>query len=355
MKKIKIIHLVENLNTGGLEKIVATLAKGINQTKFETEVWCLVNGGSIADQLIKEGVRVKLLNYKSYRNPLTFLNLAKRLKKENVQVTHMHGFFASVLGMGASLLAGICTKIVHVHTSFYTLSFKNILLNKWINARATKVIYVSEKSRNLFLQEGYGTLEKSIVIYNGIDYNPCVNQEQLDAPIISTVASLYIHKGHDILIKAIPEVLKKIPKAHFWIIGKGPLEATLKRLAKNLNIEENITFWGEKNDINKMLSQSSLFVLPSLREGLPISIIEAMAQSKAVIASEVGGVSEIVEDNVTGLIVDAKNTKQLAEKITILLSDTTLRDKMGKNGRLAYENKFQASIMLNHIENVYLN
>ena len=121
--------------------------------------------------------------------------MAKLLRNSNIQITHAHGFFGAVMGVVASILAGIKCRFVHVHTSFYNLSKKNIYLNKWISLKATKVIYVSNISREAFLAQGYGRHKKSIVIYNCIEMPKGELGSNSSEDIIITVASLYKHKG----------------------------------------------------------------------------------------------------------------------------------------------------------------
>jgi glycosyltransferase involved in cell wall biosynthesis len=208
---------------------------------------------------------------------------------------------------------------------------------------------------------------KIIVVYNGVDqeiFIPAENQSALKARlgiqpadlVVGTVSSLYLHKGHRYLLQAVPLVLGAFPSTKFLIVGDGPLRKKLEGQAKDLNISAHLVFTGKRKDVPDLLSAMDVFVLPSCsREGLGISIIEAMALEKPVVATEIGGIPEVVADEETGYLVPPKNPDALAEAIVKFLQSPPRAKEMGRRGRARFEEKFTKRKMLSEVEYLYLN
>ncbi|HCG76369.1 MAG: hypothetical protein CO162_02405 [bacterium (Candidatus Ratteibacteria) CG_4_9_14_3_um_filter_41_21] len=354
MKKIKVIHLIEDLKIGGAERVVANIAEGLDKERYQISIWCLAGGGEIADELKAKGIDLKILGIGNYHNPLNILKLILLLKKERFNIVHMHGYFATTIGRIAARISGIPILVTHLHTTHYNLKLRNIIVDKILNLFTQKIICVSEAVKKSFIDTEDGAKGKFIVIYNGIDKKK-YTLHQLDdrREIITTVSSLYPHKGHTHLLKAMKEVLTSFPRVRFWIVGEGPLKEKLKKEAINLEISSQVSFLGKRKDIPEILSQSVLFVLPSLREGLPLTILEAIAVGLPVIATEVGGIPEAVIDKETGFLVPPENAEALAEAIINLLKNPKMMEEMGQKGRKIFEEKFTTQIMIGKLENLY--
>jgi glycosyltransferase involved in cell wall biosynthesis len=154
-------------------------------------------------------------------------------------------------------------------------------------------------------------------------------------------------------LHAISEVVKEIPKIKLLIIGKGEEENKLKDLAKSLDLTNKIIFIGLRHDVKKLLSLARLFILPSLWEGMPNVLLEAMAAGKAVIATEVGGIPEVVVHGETGILVPPEDSDALAKSIKYLLQDEIKINKMGETGRVQVEKHFTIAKMLERTEILY--
>ncbi len=179
--------------------------------------------------------------------------------------------------------------------------------------------------------------------------------------IILTVARLVEKKGIEYLIRAMVKIKEKIPDAVLYICGDGPLKNYLLELTKELKLEKNIIFlgWQKREDIFKLMQKATVFVLPSITaksgdaEGLPTVILEAMLHQLPVVGTLHSGIPEAVVDNETGFLVPEKDVDQLAEKITVLLQDLSLAEKMGYRGRQVLEEKFDLSKQIEKLENIY--
>jgi glycosyltransferase involved in cell wall biosynthesis len=351
--KIRVIHLAEDLRTGGIEHVIYTIAKCIDKTRFDIEVWGLVSGGEVADRLIAENIPVRILSVKSCYSPSAILKTIRMLKQAQPAIIHTHSYFANTLGRMAAIGAGVPVKIVHHHSTFHDYSKANVFIDRILNCITNDVIYVSEGVRHSFTQAGYRTA-KTTVLYNGIDSKPFEKRAiHRLKNTVSIVASLTEHKGHRFLLDAMQRVIKMVHDARLWIIGDGPLRSNLEELSLSLGISNNVRFWGMRTDVPDILMQSSLFTLASTREGLPMTIIESMAAGLPVVAPNISGIPELVIDGTTGLLVLPGDSIALANALTTLLQNPARAETMGQNGRLRFEALFTSSIMMSELERVY--
>jgi len=169
-------------------------------------------------------------------------------------------------------------------------------------------------------------------------------------PLILTVARLdNRHKGLDFLVSA----AALVPGAQFVIAGEGPDRAILESQAKSLGVADRVILLGHRSDIPDLLATCDLFVLPSFFEGLPVSVVEAMASGKPVVATAIGGTDEAVENGVTGLLVPPGDAVRLAEAIRAVLADAALAARMGSAGRRRAQEEFSAEMMIRRTEALY--
>jgi glycosyltransferase involved in cell wall biosynthesis len=204
-------------------------------------------------------------------------------------------------------------------------------------------------------------------IYNGIDFNSYCSdngsrnkvRKELGIDekqsVIGTVGNLYSVKGHTYLLKAFAIIKNRFPSAVVVIAGRGGLLDKLQKESADLNIQNNIRFLGFREDIHDLLQAMDVFVLPSISEGLPLSALEAMASKKPVVATDVGGMPEVVMNGQTGFTVPSKNPKSLAEKIMFLLENKNLADEMAEKSRNRVEKEFALENMVSRYQELYDN
>jgi len=352
--KIKIIHLVEGLETGGLEKIIAGIALGLDKKIYSSQVWCLLKGGALAEELKTNGVEVKILGIGSCYNPFNILKLIYLLNKSRPQIVHLHGYFACVIGRISAKFARVAVIISHLHTTFGLLKLRNIIIDKFLNLFTDKIICVSNKVKESFINAGYKIEKKSVVIYNGVDGEKFIPVEtDYRNNILINVGSLYPHKGQIYILKALKIVLEDYPETRLQLVGDGPLRKNLEEECRNLGICSKVKFLGLRDDVSSLLVDSGIFILASLREGLSVALIEALACALPVIASNIGGVGEIVIDGENGLLFPPEDIQALSLAIKSMLGDVEKSKKMGLEGRKIFEKKFTLEIMLKNIDTVY--
>jgi glycosyltransferase involved in cell wall biosynthesis len=218
-----------------------------------------------------------------------------------------------------------------------------------------RIVTVSEANR-LFMLSTFANQpgNRILAIPNGVDVDQFASgsptHSELGDPVVATIAGLNNQKGHEYLIKAIPLIKQHCPKAKFVFAGEGHLRERLEQLAVSLGAMDAITFVGKLEDVRPLLAQAAQVALPSLFEGMPISILEAMAAGRAVVATDVDGTSELVIDGLTGFLVPPRNPEKLAEKIVVLLKNRELRDTFGRNAQRRARDKFS----LEHMTASYL-
>ncbi len=352
--QINVLYLVDSLEMGGLERVVCNLALGVDRKKYNVEVCCIVSGGVVAEELLQKGINVHVLCIQEYGKWKNIKKLACLLKELDVDIVHIHGTFAQKIGVIAALIAGVAVKIVHIHTTFYNLNRKNVLIDRLLRNFVDRIIYISESCLESFKRKGYKNGKKSVVIYNGVRIP--VHSKEIEKGnnlIFAVVASLSRHKGHKYLLRAIHQTKDYDVRVKLWIIGDGPLKGELEKLAHELKIGEQVEFLGIREDVGHLLSEVDVFILPSLREGLSLALIEAMAHGKAIIASNVGGIPELIEDGETGLLVEPANAEKLVEKICCLIHDCEMRETLGRQARIFYEQRFTLDRMKSKIDKLY--
>lgn len=366
MNKLSVIHLVEDLKTGGAERVIADIAEGLDRKRFEAQVWCVARGGETADELREKGVEVRILGIRSYHNPLNIIRLSSLLKKEKPDIVHTHGYFASVIGRLAAKKAAIPFIITHVHSTYREYKKRHILIERYLSRCTRKIICCSEAVKNFVTGHEKIKEDKTVVIYNGVDeerfapvQDPLPARARFgidrESPVVGTVSSLTPHKGQRFLIQAAAKIRDTYPATSFLIVGDGPLRRSLEEQALRLNLQTSLIFTGARRDIPDLLSLMDIFVLPSSsREGLGIAIIEAMAMGKPTVATDIGGIPEVIQDGETGLLVRPGDSAALAKAIVELIDNPDRAKAMGKKGRRRFEQKFTRKTMLSKIEDLYL-
>lgn len=365
MYKKNVLHIVEDLKIGGLEELVRIIVTGLDREKYNVYICCIEEGGEIAQELIGSGINVDILGMKSYHNPLNILKLARYIKEKRIDIIHTHMYFANTFGRIAAILAKTPVIISTAYSNYFEYKKRNILMEKFLSRFTDKIIAASNSIKEFTVKQQKISAEKFVVIYD------CAATEKFsrkieagkikeelaidpDYSVVGCVARMVDVKGHAYLIQAAKEVLREYPKVKFLLVGDGPLKEELKSLSEKLGLEKNIIFTGMRRDIPEMLSVMDIFVLPSsLREGCPLSILEAMAMSKPIVATRIGGVPEEVSDGQSGILVAPKDAESLARGIIKLISDKDKAKEMGRVGRKIFEDKFSKEIMLNNIESLY--
>lgn len=363
-KKINVLQLMTDSKIGGAERVVLQLSKGLDINRFTVSICCLAERGPIFDEAEEAGIKIYSLGIKNRWDFLKILRLVKILKKLNIHILHAHLFHANILSRIIGKISNVPIIISTEHIMGMESSLR-ILVNRLTSTFVTKYIVVSEAVGGFLNKNVKIRPCKISTVLNGIEYNnfkiSLIAQEKLkeqfglttSQEVIGTIARLHRQKGHIYLLHAITKVVKVFPNAKFLVVGDGPLKYKLEELAHKLGIGNNVIFTGNQKDISTILSLINIFVLPSLWEGLPITILEAMAMKKPVVVTNVSGNPEVVIDNITGILVPPKEPTLLAEAILRLLRDKGLSLKLGEAGYQRGKEKFSKEQMIAKTAMIY--
>jgi len=360
---MNILYITNHLNIGGVTSYVLTLGTGLK--KRGHNVYVASSGGLMLPRFIEEGIKYIQIPIRTKKEvgpkilACTF-KLNKFLKNENIDIVHSHSRTTQVLASLLNKKKGI------VHITTWHGYFKRRILRRLFPCWGKKVIAISEQVKDHLIKDFKVDEKDIIVIHNGIDVNNFRDPDhQLkarikreyglgDSAVVGIVARLSDVKGHKYLIDAMKEVIKEFPGVNLLIIGEGREKDRLIRLAKNLEITKNVFFVPEVQDTKAVLSAMDVFVMPSLKEGLGLALMEAMASGLPVVGSNVGGIKTLIKDGVNGLLVEPTDVAGISRAILELLRNKGKADYLGEQARNFISENFSQEKMVRETEKVYM-
>jgi glycosyltransferase involved in cell wall biosynthesis len=364
-KNIKVIHIVDDLKIGGLERTLAMIALGLNKDRYDVSVWCLAGRGAVADELCGRGVSVRTFNFASLSRSKAFRELVRALKEEKPDITHSWGLSGGVLGRSASILAGVKVRILHVQNIYDKLPLKDRFIDWALSFFTDEIISCADAVKGSLVKNICIDPKKIHTIYNSVDlkvfgqqYDKASVRAELgigpDDIVVGSASRLVPIKGQSYLLQAAVPIMREYPHVKMLIVGEGPSKPVLEREAGDLGIADRVIFAGIRTDMPRMLQAIDVFVLPStVREGLPLTVAEAHASSLPVIATDVGGNREIVINMQTGLLVPPMDASALTGALRSLLNDPGKALEMGRAGKRRCEEVFSSTAMVASIGALY--
>jgi glycosyltransferase involved in cell wall biosynthesis len=332
------------------------LADGLKERGHKVKVICC--SPLLIKKCREKKIDVQKIPIFSEFDLIAAIKVAFLIKKEDIQILHLHSAHAHTIGILASLLAP--TKIVVSRRVDFHLR-KNPLSWLKYRIRIDKIIAVSYGVKKVLMEDGIDE-EKIDVVYSGIDLNKFKNQNgaylydefnlSRDSPIIGVIAALAPHKDHKNFIKAAYLIKKKVPQAKFLIVGDGPLKDELKSFTAQLNLKDSVIFTGFREDIPAFLSIFDIFLLSSYLEGFCTSLLDAQLLGVPIVATNTGGIPEIIEDGVNGLLAPPRDPTALAQAALKLIEDRALARKLAAAGKESVK-KFSKERMIASTEKIY--
>ncbi|MDD5259282.1 MAG: glycosyltransferase [bacterium] len=368
-EKINIIYVHGNSNIiSGQEKVLVNIAHGMQKDGHYPTV-ILPEPGQFADLLKKEGIPVHFLKLARFtrKNPLpyfvTVISLFFYIKKNNIQIVHTSGLFPNQYCSVAAKMAGIPC-IIHVHSTIYT---RREIKNSFLQL-ASLTIAISQSIRDRFIQEGADP-GKIIVIYNGLG----LNDYQLDhkkaidlkkelglndsRKVITQISQIIERKGIQYFIKMAKQLLALRKDVVFLLVGDDKLEPgymqEMKILAAEHGIQESIKFTGYRKEIPELTFISDVVVLNSFIEGLPLVLMQAMIMDRPIVATQIPGVDELIENGVSGILVTPGDYRAMAEQVNSLLDSPDKVKALTTAGRIKVADLMDLEKQISQIENVY--
>lgn len=342
------------------------LVRLVDKEKFLPTVGCLKGKGVIGERIEALGIKVKYFQVERFWNIIKLLKIISFFKKEKFDILHSYLFHANIIGRVFGRIAGIPIIISSIRVCEKGRR-SHLWMDRITNWMVDIEICVSKEVKNFTIEKAGIPEHKLKIVENGITdsfldaVTSCRNKKEeikgklgLDnSLIVGTIARLSRQKGIEYLIKTVKIVISKFPDITFIIAGKKLCREKLVDLSIELGISDKVKFLGFIKDIPKLLSVIDIFVLPSLWEGMPNVVLEAMAAEKPVIATDTGGSKDIIDNNINGVLVEPKNSEALAEAILKLLKNPDERERLGKAAEQRVKEKFPIDRMVSKTEQIY--
>jgi len=368
---LNVLHIISDSNIGGAGRHLLNILEYFDRRLLNIYVLCPA-GSLMAARCAEKGVQViemaRLPGDESFQIRGLFsriIEIVQIIKRYDIRTVHTH---ASFTGRLAARLAG-------VNCIFYTKhrldelkprqGMKDRLLNLVNHLTCSQVIAVSQAVKDNLIRQGVSA-GKIEVIYNGIDTEgfrrrsattratlPPGEKNGGYSATVGLIARLEKEKGHRYFLEAAKIILTRMKKIQFMIIGTGSLEKELKDYARKLKIDQYVVFTGLRDDIPELLAEMDIVVLPSLNESFGLGLVEGMCLGKPCVASNIGGIKEIIEDGKNGLLVKPADPVELAEKITFLINNPDEAHRLGQEAARTVEEKFGAREMVRKITLLY--
>ena len=363
-EKIRVLHLIGSLAAGGAERNLYYLGPHFKTSRFDHSICCMMSRGEFAEELEWAGVRIYELGYRRRYFLNTVMKLAGLLRREKIAVLHTHLFEPGLVGRLAAWLAGTPVIVTHEHGKTLWKKWHHRLFERLALWRTDMRIVVSEDIRGLRRKHEGVPDSKLELIENAVDPAKFDVDEMArqavrcdleidDYFVVGTVGRLVPAKAYDLFLKAARMLLGGNSRMKFVMVGDGYLRAELERRAVDLGIEDSVLFLGNRTDIPELLAAMDLYLITSAREGLPISLIEAMLAARPVVSTAVGGIPDVLADGRTGLLVESGNAGAIAGAVTDLMGDPARREAMGRAARREALERYSPDRVLAKLDGLY--
>jgi len=365
--RLSIAHIIYGLKYGGAEKLLIPLAAKLDPERFRVIVVALTCGGPVEEELRSLNINVRVLRRDGRFSIFDLARLIQLMKEQDIDIIHTHLQNADIW---AGLAAKLC-RIKHIST-FHGAYFKNsafeFLKQRLRVILPDKIIAVSENTASHCIRRLKVNPNKVKVIYNGVDSNrfkvgvePSLKKREIgisdNTIVLSAFGRLEIEKGHRYLIEAVSYLKTDYPnfnsKITVLIVGEGRLKKELMQMASELGVEEEVKFLGERDDIAELLGITDIVVIPSLSEGFSIVALEAMAAGKPVVATNVGGMPELITNETDGLLISPGDKSAVASAILALIENKDLAYRLSYAAKEKVTKNFSEEGMLAKIMQVY--
>ena len=372
MRRIKVLTLTDQLVYlgGGAERVAMEIATRLDQSRFESvfcasRYWEGARSDSVQDaerRMDAAGVRYFGLGRRSGTDLYRWLSLRGILRRERVDVLHSHMFGSNVGGTVIGRLARVPAIVAHEHTwSFEGRPLRRFVDRELIGRGSSVFIAVSrDDQRKMTEIEGVNP-KKILHVPNGIAPPPPPTGADVrsdlgipaGAPLVGTVSVLRPQKALDVFIRAAAELLRENPDLRVLLAGDGPLRGELTELVHSLGVQDRLLLPGYRSDASDVIAALDVAVSSSAFEGSPLAVMEYMESARPIVATRVGGVPDLIEDGVHGLLVDSGDEPGLAAAIRRMLDDPEAARRMGEAARERRRREFTVDLMVRRLEALY--
>lgn len=365
--KLKVCIVLPKLRIGGAEMHVLSLLKQIDRSRFAVSLLCLGPGDPRMEDEAKRSVEsFETVRFRWRRLPAALSAMTRFLRAGRFDVVHCHLPPADLVGRLAARLAGVPVIITTEHGKFLWKPWYYLAVERMLAGITDVRICVSGDIMEIRRRREGTPARKLVHIPNAVDTarfgSPARDRAAVRAefgwdpaaPLVVAVGRLEPEKNYELLLRAVDRLRTSVPGVRCLVVGDGTRRAALAELVDSLGIAAHVRLAGARADIADLLGAADVFALSSLKEGLPVSLLEAMAAGRGIVATAVGGVPETIRDGENGLLVPSGDAPALAAGIARLLSDGGLRARLGSAARAAAERDYDVKTIVARIENLYV-
>ncbi len=364
--KLTVCIILPKLRIGGAEMHVMSLLEGIDRSRFAVSLVCLGPGDPRMEEEAKRLVdSFETIRFRWRRCFAALAEMRRFLGSGRFDVVHCHLPPADLIGRVAARLAGVPVILTTEHGKFLWKPWYYLAVERMLGAITDARICVSRDIMEI-RRRREGTPERKLVhIPNAVDTarfgHPGRDRASVFAefgwdpasPLVIAVGRLEPEKNYELLLQAVDRLRPLIPSVRCLLVGDGTRRAALAALVDRLALASHVRLAGARADIPDLLGAADVFVLSSLKEGLPVSLLEAMAAGRGIVATAVGGIPETIRDGENGLLVPSGDTGALAAAIRKLLADGALRARLGSSARAAAERDYDVKGIVARVERLY--
>lgn len=360
---MRILFVIDELDIGGTEQQILELVRRIDRDRFEPHVCCFRYGRK-AKEIASFGVPVHHEPKRLKADPGLVFRLAGLMRRERFDIVQTYLWTANTWARLAARVAGVPIVVASErNVDIWEETYKRVI-GRWLARSTDCIIANSEAVRQYLLARGGLPPDKVVTIYNGVNFErfhaPCdpkVRRQELgiadDCVLAGVVARVEPAKDHGTLLQAMSLIRDRVPQLHLVVVGGGSEEERLRRMSRDLGIDDRVHFTGFRTDSAEWLQSVDFSVLSSVKEGLSNSVIESMAAGRAIAATEVGGNGEVIVPEETGLLVEPRDTTGLANALARLAESSDLRAQFGAAGQRRVESLFAVAPMVANTERLY--
>lgn len=360
MTKLKVLEIIGDATLAGAPRHLLSLLENFNYKKFS--LFCICPPGPLAGEIraLRKTIDLEIVPMRSKLDWQAIREIRTNIKHIKPDIIHVHGTRAGSLGRLAAI--GFKIPVIyteHLWTKQYKLTSRLAhqaqIAGLWFLDMFTNLnIAVSQAVKDFMVENQISRPSKIVVVYNAIEHpKKKVKIFAKSHPILGTIGTLNFQKGIQNLIRAMPQIIKEFPEVTLKIVGEGPYRKELEKLTRKLKLQEKIAFTGFVKDVEKELEEIDIYIQPSLSESFGLAIIQAMSLGIPVVATNTGGIPEVVTTGKSGILVEAGKPAALATGILELLRDKEKARKLGRLGAEEAKIKFNLKDMIKETEKIY--
>lgn len=362
----KVLHVIDSLHLGGAQEVVMNLATCGDRQRFSHEVATMHGRGVYWRRMEELGIPLHSLSPWKFL-PWYAISLPALLLRGKYDILHCHLVAANIIAKPLGWLCRVPVLLNHDHTNddYRATQRVRLALDTHSNRLATHLIAVSESCRTFLINREGVPADKITLVQNAIDLQrfSASGGSRVEArkslglpeagPLVVGVGRLNPQKNFSLFIRVAVEVLKCHPQTHFVLVGEGPEEGLLRRLAGEYGMGDRLHFLGYVPDTRGIYRAADVLLMPSLFEGLPMTLLEAMAMRVPVVASALDGIAEVVEDGRDGFLVPSGDARGFCERVCRVIGDPTLATALGRAAAEKISSQFSSERMCREVERIY--